>query len=256
MSTARLGTALLVLLALVAGAAPARAETVNCTAITALPAVITVPGVYCFTGDLTTALTPVFAVDIQTNNVTLDLNGFKLSGLTAGLGTQSTGVYAEDRQNITIKNGTIRGFFRGILLHDSGAGTSQGHVVEDIRADQNTAVGINVWGSGTLVQNNQVVATGGSTVLGADANATGIGVLGAGPRVVNNDVIDTMKQGSGVARGIVFTSGTGGLVVNNRITEADIGIDYFAGSTGKYRDNLTFAVPTPFMGGTAVGTND
>ena len=44
--------------------------------------------------------------------------------------------------------------------------------------------------------------------------------------------------------------------MNNRITEADRGIDYFGGSTGKYRDNLTFGVATPFTGGTPIGTND
>ena len=88
----------------------------------------------------------------------LDLNGFKLGGLAAGPGTTASGIQALNRQNITIKNGTIRGFFRGILLrNDSGA--SQGHVVEDIRADQNRFGGIEVQGSGTIVRNNQVVAT-------------------------------------------------------------------------------------------------
>ena len=37
-------------------AATARAETINCTAITTLPAVITQPGLYCLTADLTTAI--------------------------------------------------------------------------------------------------------------------------------------------------------------------------------------------------------
>src|SRR5438093_8537146 len=90
------------------------------------------------------------------NNVVLDLNSFKLGGLSAGPGTQATGIFASNRQNLTIKNGTIRGFLRGILLIDSGA--SQGHIVEDIRADQNTVIGIQVEGAGTIVRNNQVVA--------------------------------------------------------------------------------------------------
>ena len=47
-------------------------------------------------------------------------------------------------------------------------------------------------------------------------------------------------------------------MVNNRITVADRGIDYEAisGSTGKYRDNLAFDVPTPFSGGTDAGNNN
>jgi hypothetical protein len=254
MHTAKLAASLLVLLALVLGATPARAETVNCTPVTALPAVITVQGIHCFTGDLTTAITSGNAIDIQTNNVVLDLNGFKLGGLAAGIGTLTRGIHASDRQNLTIKNGTIRGFLIGIALEDSGA--SQGHVVEDIRADQNTFTGIDVRGSGTIVRNNQVVATGGTTFFGVNANALGILVLGTGPRVLNNDVINTVKQGTGTAWGIRFNPVTGGLAVNNRITGADRGIDYNGGSTGKYRDNLTFDVTTPFTGGTAVGTND
>ena len=190
---------------------------------------------------------------IQANNVVLDLNGFKLGGLAAGRATTTNGIFADNRQNITIKNGTIRGFFRGIRLSDTGA--SQGHVVEDIRADQNTRLGINVEGSGILVRNNQVVATGGCQVCGANANASGIEVFGAGPRVLNNDVIHTFKQGGGISRGIVFGSSVNaGLAVNNRITEADIGIEFH--NTGKFRDNLTFDVTTAFMGGTDAGNNN
>ena len=44
-------------------------------------------------------------------------------------------------------------------------------------------------------------------------------------------------------------------MVNNRITVADRGIA-FLGSTGKYRDNITFGVTTPFMGGTDIGNNN
>ena len=253
MHTAKFATSLLVLLALVLGAAPAQAETVNCTPVTSLPAVITVQGIYCFTGDLSTGITSGNAIEIQTNNVVLDLNGFKLGGLAAGLGTSAKGIRATNRQNIIIKNGTIRGFREGILLETSGA--SQGHIVEDIRADQNTYIAIEVDGSGNIVRNNQVVATGGTTVFGANADAYGISVTGSGPRVLNNDVINTVAQGTGVARGIWVGFVTGGLVVNNRITTADRGIEYFSGS-GKYRDTLTFGVTTPFTGGTAVGTND
>ena len=80
---------------------------------------------------------------------------------------------------------------------------------------------------------------------------------GSGPRVLDNDVINTVKQGSGTATGILFNGATGAFAVNNRITAADRGIDYTSGATGKYRDNLTFGVTNPFTGtGTPVGTND
>ena len=251
MHPAKLAASLLVLLALALGATPARAETVDCLAITALPAVITVQGVHCFTGDLSTAATSGSAIDIQTNNVVLDLNGFNLNGL-AGLGTQAVGIHALDRRNITIKNGTVRGFLRGIHLETGG--TSQGHVVESMRADRNTFVGIEVDGAGNIVRNNQIVAT---AATATNASAYGILIVGNGARVLNNDVINTFKQGTGTAWGIQFNQATGGFAVNNRITTADRGIDYNNASTGKFRDNLTSDVATPFTGtGTNVGNNN
>jgi hypothetical protein len=243
-----------ILFALAWGPASAWAETVNCTAITSVPAIITVQGIYCFTGHLATVITSGNAIDIQTNNVIVDLNGFKLGGLAAGLGTTAIGIHALDRQNVTIKNGTVRGYLRGIQLETAGA--SQGHIVEDIRADLNKFVGIEVDGAGNIVRNNQVVTTGGSTTFGPNASANGILILGSGARVLNNDVIDTSKAGTGTATGINFSAATAALAVNNRITTADRGIDFNSGATGKYRDNLTFGVTTPFTGGTAVGTND
>src|SRR5262245_9249924 len=249
MSTANLAAALLVVLAVALGAVPAWAETVNCTPITSLPAVIPVQGVYCFTGDLSTAMTSGNAIAIQTNNVILDLNGFKLGGVAAGLGTQTFGIYALDRQNITIKNGTVRGFYWGILLEGSPAGLGgAGHVVEDIRADRNTVVGIQVDGQANIVRNNLVVRTEGTTTLGDNADATGILIRGFGTRVLNNDVIFTQAQGTGIARGIYFTSALIGFAVNNRITGPGTGIDFGSSGGHVFRDNLTNNVTTPYTG--------
>ena len=255
MHTTRLRVSLLVALALVIAAAPTGAETKNCTAIGAVPAVISTQGVYCFTQDLSTPIGSGNAIEILTSNVVLDLNGYKLGGLAAGLGTQASGIRADNLQNITIKNGTVRGFMRGIEINDTGS--SQGHVVERIRADQNTFVGIVVQGADNVIRNNLVVGTGGSTVLATTSgNAFGIVALGMGSRVIDNDVITTTKQNGGTAWDIFVSSATGALAVNNRITTADRGIDYAGASTGKYRDNLSFDIPTPFLGGTDAGNND
>ena len=54
------------------------------TAITSPPYVIATQGVYCLTGNLSTSITTGSAIEIQANNVTLDLNGFKLGELVAG----------------------------------------------------------------------------------------------------------------------------------------------------------------------------
>jgi hypothetical protein len=262
--------------------APARSETVNCTAITSLPAVITVQGIYCFKADQTTAMLSGNAIDIQTNNVVLDLNGFKLGGLAAGLGTNAIGIHAVDRLNITIKNGTVRGFLTGIQITTSGS--SQGHVVEDIRADQNTSIGIDVEGSGNIVRNNQVVATGGTTVYGVNARAYGVVVAGSGARVLNNDVTEVAAQGTSNAFGIFLNAANNSVVAGNRVGDltspsgnrlgiylnasADLiasdnrlpgvqyGILFDGGATGTYMNNVVRGATTPYQGGTAAGATN
>ena len=269
--------------ALLAFTARAQAETVNCTAITSLPAVITVQGVYCFTGNLSTAMTVGNAIDIQTNNVVLDLNGFKLGGLAAGPGTGASGIFAFTRQNITIKNGTVRGFKYGIWLEDlSPYTTSQGHIIEDIRADQNTYFGMYIWGTGNVIRNNQVVATGGST---GTIHALGIEAAGPGVRVLNNDVTEVAAQENGTAiginvsnasnsvvagnrvgnltapiginkYGILLQGGSDYLVSDNRLTGMQTGIHFDGGATGTYMNNLVRSASTPYFGGTPAGTTN
>jgi hypothetical protein len=242
---------------LVRGASPMSAETTLCTAITSVPYTITDQGVYCLSTDIATDITLGAAITIEANNAVLDLNGHKLGGLEAGPGTAAYGIFAEGRQNITIRNGTIRGFYRGIFLNDVMPFTaSQGHVVEDIRADQNSYVGIQVAGRWCLVQRTQVIATGGSTLAGANASAFGIVVVGSGHRVLDNDVMTVAKQGTGQAHGVTIQAQGDNLAVQNRITQADFGIRFNNGGGGKYRDNLTSSVGLPYSGGTATGNNN
>ncbi len=249
MRTRRYAAALLPLLAIVSLPRSARAETINCTAITTVPAVISTPGVYCLTGSLTTAVTSGKAIDIQASNVVLDLNGFRIAGLAAGPATATYGIYALNRQNITVRNGIVRGFIAGIFLEGS---SSQGHLIEDVRADQNTTVGIGVGGNRHIIRNNQVVATGGGT--GAPF-AAGIILDGSGNRVLNNDVMSVSHPMS-EAVGISFEAGANvdSLAVGNRITGAFVGIAIEG--TGKYQGNLTSGVTTPYTGGTDAGNNN
>ncbi len=75
----------------------ARAEVTDCQEILSVPVVITTQGVHCFKSDKASSATSGNMIDIQTNNVTIDLNGFKLGGSAAGAGTFATGIIAFDR---------------------------------------------------------------------------------------------------------------------------------------------------------------
>ena len=280
----RIGLAFMAVLSLfvltAAVTTPAQAETTNCTAITTLPFIINAQGVYCFTDKLSTNITLGNAITINTNNVAIDLNGFKLGGLAAGVNTLATGIYAKQRKNITIRNGIVRGFRFGIFLDDTSPyTTSQGHLIEDILADQNTGVGIKVSGRANTIRRNQVVDTGDMF------DAIGIDVFGPGNDVLNNRIATTTTvDNTSAAYGMRIAIADGSVVQDNRIggttdagggsygifivnsdfitardntiTTADFGI-FYSSSVGKYMGNLTDDIATTaFTGGTAVGTNN
>lgn len=233
---------------------PAQAETVNCTNIVSVPMTITAPGVYCLKQAIATNLATGAAIEVQASNVVIDMNGFRLGNGAAGLGTEALGIHALNRVNITVRNGTIRGFMGAVVLEGDAA---QGHLVEDIRADGNTACGICVAGLRTIVRNNQVVATGGSTVeVGPGHFITAILFEGSGHRAINNDIASVTQGGAEAAAAIVFANGgANNFAVDNRITESPSGI-FFEGGSGKYRDNLTSGVTAPYTGGTDAGGNN
>ncbi len=264
----------------VALSSPVLAETTECTVIDSLPYIIADQGVYCLKASLGTDIATGNAITINTNNVTIDLNGFKLGGLAAGPSTQAIGIFAEDRKNITIRNGIIRGFYFAINLLESPTGLSLGHLIEDVRADQNRAIGIQVFGHGTIVRRNQVVTTGGGDY------AYGIATLGDGVRILDNDVTDTQADSSW-AIGIEHARGTGAVLKNNRVSGvtnlsyptqtsgidlynsptsgmvianevSDTGqdcISFADGATGIYRNNTVSGCTTDYSGGTDGGGN-
>ena len=181
--------------------------------ITSLPAVIGTQGVWCFNKDLNTAITSGDAITVNTNNVTIDCNDFKLGGLAAGIGTTTHGVFASTRFNVTVRHCNIRGFFIGVHF----VGTGGGHVIEDNRFDGNTAIGVNVAGDGSVVRRNRVFDTGGSTVVG-DTDANGV-VTAFSVDIVDNTISGVMPKtgGGGNAFGIIMSSNPSGQIIGNGV---------------------------------------
>src|SRR5690606_1672911 len=100
---------------------------------------------------------------------------FKIGGLAAGNGSEARGIYASNKQNVTVRNCNIRGFFQGIFL-DSGAG----HLVEDNRLDGNLETAIYIANAdNSRVRRNAAYDTGGASgrraAWGIDATADIIG---------------------------------------------------------------------------------
>jgi hypothetical protein len=266
-------------LALAAGPIWAQ-ETVCSFAITALPAVISAPGTYCLKADLATSAITGAAISIESDGVVLDLKGFTLDG--PALPTAFTvGVRVLSARQVTVRNGTVRGFQVGVGLQNAAAEPAF-FLVERVRAVGNSNLGIRVASAGqNVVRDNTVLGTGGfDNALPA---CIGIDVTGAGSRLEGNLVsglvacpaggtraaiqvsscVGCLVQGNELLAGAVLANSEGVqvlspdvLVVDNRVTRFATGLFFTpGGASSRYRDNLTAGCTTAFSGGTNAGNN-
>ncbi|APH73921.1 hypothetical protein BSQ44_23005 [Aquibium oceanicum] len=197
----------------------ATAETTLCTEITSVPVTIKAQGIYCFKKDLTSSVASGNIIQINASNVTIDMNGRKLGGFTAGANTQAVGIAATNRRNITLRNGTVQGFRRGIVI--DGTTDSTGYVLEDLRIEGNTQTGIEVGGTNGIVRNNLVTNTG----LASLVNNTAIGILlkDSSRAVVRGNLISYVL-GTSQARGVSVNGSSMVEISDNTIL--DVGAAY------------------------------
>lgn len=161
------------------------------TPISSLPFTITASGMYHLTGNLTQPNTYTNAIEVDANNVTIDLNGFTISG--AGGDGRKSGITILDNSNIEIRNGAITNFGypdgNGVYADSS----SNNIKVENVRVVNNGMYGLSLWGKGNSVIN--CVATGNNSGIVAHnaviknnvaSNNTYIGISSGNSTVTNN----------------------------------------------------------------------
>ena len=114
------------------------------------PIVLTLPGSYQLASNLFTAANKI-TIQVTSDNVTIDLNGFTLQGSNVAFHGITGGV-----DGVTIKNGTITGFkFDGI-----NGGTGSHWTVENMRVIENGRHGIFVDGFHTAIRSSMVAVNG------------------------------------------------------------------------------------------------
>jgi hypothetical protein len=207
----------LVLLAWLAWAPAARAETVGCTPIAALPVQITNAGRYCLEADFAQDFNNADPVLIQQSDVVLDCNGHRIRH-TDPAGNGARGIHASSGlANVTIRNCVVDGFFIGIEL------TSDGTIDGSVRLEGNEVLNARVYGIEAAGANIRIEGNHVDHVLG-DSTADGpVGILlysGTGFDVRGNTVSDirpAITTATGNAFGIFMQQVQDSVVADNTV---------------------------------------
>jgi len=149
-----------------------------------LPVTISTSGSYRLTGNLSVPV-DTHGIEITIDNVTLDLNGFVISG-SGGAG--GDGVSAPNRGLITVRNGAVR------TMGGNGVLVGFQSLVQGIHSGNNGLIGIVANGVGSTVTGNTAM----------NNSQDGISVS-ANNRVTDNSVLFNLATGISAGNGCTVT---------------------------------------------------
>jgi parallel beta-helix repeat protein len=195
------------------------------TAISSLPMTITESGSYYLTENLTLSTTEQDGILVAVDNVTIDLNGFTLSGPGKAAGTSGAGIIGSSVGNIVVRNGIIREWRgNGIELSSScnriaavdliaenngGYGVELGNtgIVRNVISRENGECGIQVT-ERAIVENCTVTENGyhgiyiGNRTTVRNCSVflnTYEGIVGFSNNIIKNNTIANNRQGINVS---------------------------------------------------------
>jgi hypothetical protein len=161
------------------------------TRITSLPYTISSPGFYYLTGNLTYTVTST-GILVNSDDVTLDLMGFRLTGSGS-----SAGIDINGHNNVEVRNGSLNSW--GSCLIDISGGI--GNRALNLRAENCTSGIFLLGGGGYLVKGCSVEASdtgiicgGASSVIGNTVTNCAKGIYGSGT-ISGNSVINSSLYG-------------------------------------------------------------
>jgi hypothetical protein len=208
-----LACVILAIAALAPDAALAAGKSASCSHfIDALPASIDSSGTWCLAGNLSTSMSTGHAIDVVSDDVTLDCNGFGVAS-TSPSPASGEAVNVVGRRNFVMRNCNMRGFRYGVYIGDGNVATNAGHLVEDNTFSQSSYVGIHVDAASGVIRRNRVIATHADSGGGAAFGIQSYGTVD----VVDNTVQDVVAYDAAVA-GILVNSNLGGSVRGNRVS--------------------------------------
>lgn len=192
------------------------------------PVEITQSGTYDMVGSLTIADQTTTAILVEANNVTINMNGFRIIGpvtcngtpvtctpATSGGGNIGIDGWTYNPTNVVVRNGSVTGMGTGILASYDGR-------VEHIQAVQNGYAGIRAR-TGTAVTDSTGTYNGymgieSRLMIGCVASHNGTYGLAAGGASLIKDSIAVSNDGYGIYLG------TGTNVIGSTISNNDTGM--------------------------------
>lgn len=173
------------------------------------PVTISQPGSYRLSGNITVPDGDTTAIQITSDAVTLDLNGFSILGPVVcttptscpppgkGIGVQAVGDQTSGPRGVRVRNGSVRGMGQfGIFL------TGDGSFVEKVAVGGNAAGGMSVAGSvieSTAVQNGSFGIIAMTVRDSTSMQNAGDGIILNGSGGVATGNISSLNGGVGIA---------------------------------------------------------
>lgn len=209
---------------------------------------ITTKGSYYLTGNFT-GTSGKAGIEIATNEVTIDLRGYTITGVSGSL----DGIASSGRFNIVIENGTIKSFggdgidlrqvnvfsyesrIEGIIAADNGGSgiiTNESAIVRRCNASGNGASGFSLWEYSMIencIANRNIVSgilcTSYINVSRCTTTENTVdGILAGGYCRISNNMCPRNGLGSGNGAGVHVTSNSN-VIEGNQCSFADRGID-------------------------------
>jgi hypothetical protein len=192
------------------------------------------PGSYYLVTNLTGSAYGVpgspYGIFIASDNVTIDLNGFTLQGVSGSY----SGIYIYgSHTNIIVRNGIITGWAQNGIGYNYPYSSPQNVVLEHLTVSANVGNGIVAANGFTIsnctIQNNQgtgiLLDGNGSQVVGNilignnaanNVNAGAITIEGSNNRIEGNHVTGSGASGYGIA--LNYGGTTGNIVIKNSVS--------------------------------------
>jgi hypothetical protein len=183
-------------------------------------------------------------IDITASDVTIELNGFALTGVNA---SNTYGIYINNASNIEVRNGTVKNFYTGIY----GSNNPQNIRAINIRAISNTYAGFLLSTSHGLIK-DCIASYNGYGILGNNS----LGVMVIGNSVYHNDIGIFTGNGETITGNTVTLSQYAGIELNGNSTATGNTVFYNNNSNNATNAGIVLYGSQNVLKGNTIGYNN